>query len=72
MQKMTKKKVFGIRQGVWGADEPHIIYFDNKEAQQDYYDKHDYCDILKPRIIEFDEFIFSSLKEYEAFKKELY
>ena len=40
----TKQKVYGIRQAVWGADHPKVIYFDNKEAQENYYNSHnDYC-----------------------------
>lgn len=55
--KTTKVKAWRIEQAVWGADRTSILYFHTKEARDEYYDTHDYCDKLRPVMVEeFDEY----------------
>ena len=63
-----KIKAWGIRQAVWGADWKDYIYFATKEARDEYYRKHDYCDKLRCCMVDTDESaVFADYAAYEHY-----
>lgn len=42
---------WGIKQAIWGKDQPEVFYFRSKEERDEYFSKADYCDKLKKRSV---------------------
>ena len=52
-----RKKVYRIKQAVWGSDYPEILCFRTKKEQKEYYLNHEYCDMLSTIMLEeFNEY----------------
>lgn len=52
-----KIKAWGIEQSVCGADLNYFYWFASKEARDEYYEKHEYCDKIRCRIVDTDDVI---------------
>lgn len=63
-----KITVYGVKQGIWGADRPAEYLFSNKAAQNDYCSKHNYCDKFTKQIgTASNSPIFDTADECDAF-----
>lgn len=43
VEKAKRKRLYIVKQAVWGADSPVILYFGSKKAMDNYLCNHDYC-----------------------------